>query len=114
MGQAKSNLELFNAGYSYAGITGVIKILKNYFAHFVSLRLNKVPKDLIRAEGLIPRRSASGLLIFFIFWSIMSIMIAEYYLGLKFNFSHFSFLCAGVVHKNVSLSLPPPPNFSIK
>ena len=58
MGQAKiRNLELFNAGYSYAGITGVIKILT--FAHFVSLRLNKVPKDLIRAEGLIPRRSAS-------------------------------------------------------
>ena len=45
MGQAKiRNLELFNAGYSYAGITGVIKILT--FAHFVSLRLNKVPKDL--------------------------------------------------------------------
>ncbi|EMB45277.1 hypothetical protein HMPREF9729_01495 [Treponema denticola ASLM] len=44
MGQAKSNLELFNAGYSYVGITGVIKILKNSFAHFVSIPLKKSKK----------------------------------------------------------------------
>lgn len=48
MGQSKiRNLELFNAGYSYAGITGVIKILRISFAHFVSLRLSKVQNDLI-------------------------------------------------------------------
>lgn len=40
-------------------------------------------------------------------------MRVKSYLGLKFGFSHFNFLCADVVPKNVSLSLPPP-NFSIK
>ena len=54
-----------------------------------------------------------GAVDFFIFCSIIIGMIAEYYLGLKFNFSHFNFLCADIVPKNVSLSLPPP-NFSIK
>ena len=35
-------------------------------------------------------------------------MRVKSYLGLKFGFSHFSFLCVGAVPKNVSLSLPPP------
>ena len=40
-------------------------------------------------------------------------MRVKSYLGLKFNFSHFNFLCVGTMPKNVSLSLPPP-IFSIK
>ena len=36
------------------------------------------------------------------------------YLGLQFNFSQNSNLMLKSIEKNVSLSLPPPPNFSIK
>ncbi|TWI77830.1 hypothetical protein JM98_01139 [Treponema putidum] len=50
---------------------------------------------------------------FFIFWSIIVGMKEKSYLGLKFNFSHYNFLCADYVPKNVSLSYPPP-IFSIR